>query len=407
MLRLVCKIDDIVGISIHVVKLIDRLEREKATGDLVGAVGFEGLLPYLSGDHLPKVVQVLAPDDVGHVILDVHEVLVANRALVVETLIHAFAETEGIGRLRLGFRPHEDVALHDCGNVSACEAEPGLRHVQEADQAIHGGAGCGCGPQVFVFFRNANDERCVDAAVKQEAFAAWQHAPVIGIENDNGIFREPRFFQVLQCNADLLVHVFHGIVVLRVVHANAHLIRVVLAQRHFAGRVAGAGNRALGVAFVRFVEVDHLKERLPRLAQVPGIGLVAVPASAVGPATNVVISLGVIGREVARLAQVVRVVLHLVMRDRIAAAHGVCAHGDRIDAGDPGTALGGAHGGAGKGMRVAEGLPGKGVDVRRFRLRIAVTADPVDAGVFANKPQNVGTISGVYKAAEEREGKAQ
>ena len=156
--------------------------------------------------------------------------------------------------------------------------------------------------------------------------------------------------------------------------------------------MTGTRDGALGVALVGLIEIDDLEERLTGPAQIPRVGLSAVPAITVLTASDIVICLGVVSCEIPRLAKVIRIVLDEFVRDVVTAAHRMRAHGQGIDACYPRTALCGANGRASKGMRVAETLLGEGIDIRSLCFRIAVTTYPVDVGIFTDEPKNVWVV---------------
>ena len=86
------------------------------------------------------------------------------------------------------------------------------------------------------------------------------------------------------------------------------------------------------------LEIEDLKKGLARLTQVPGISLVAIPAITIKPATDVEISLGMVGHKITRTTQVIWIVLDYIMRQHISTAHGKCTSGCRVHTRDPGTA---------------------------------------------------------------------
>ena len=143
--------------------------------------------------------------------------------------------------------------------------------------------------------------------------------------------------------------------------------------------------------------VEYGEERLARLSFLPGAGVVAtrvVPeflrVSTFG-ATQVVIGLGAVAGEVARLLQLL-VVETNEWRDLIPAAHRLGAIGDRMHAGDPSRSGGGADGAVVEAVEVTKSFVGKFVYVRGLGVLAPIATDPLDAIVLAGDPENVGFL---------------
>ena len=101
--------------------------------------------------------------------------------------------------------------------------------------------------------------------------------------------------------------------------------------------MAGISHCAMCLAFVRLGEIEDLEKGLAGLTQFPGISLVAIPAITIKPATNIEISLGMVGHKITRTTQVIWIVLDYIMRQHISTAHGKCTGGGRVHTRDPST----------------------------------------------------------------------
>ena len=135
------------------------------------------------------------------------------------------------------------------------------------------------------------------------------------------------------------------------------------------------------------------EEGLARLAFTPpkaDLPVQDVPAFLVRTAANVVIGFGPVGGVVTGLAEQVRIVLDLIMRDFVAAAHGLSAIGNGIHSGDPGGTRGCAHSGIVKAMCVAETLLSQLIDIGCFAVGSSVATDPGDTVVLAGQPEDIG-----------------
>ena len=101
--------------------------------------------------------------------------------------------------------------------------------------------------------------------------------------------------------------------------------------------MAGISHCAMCLAFVRLGEIEDLEKGLARLTQVPSISLVAIPTITIKSATDIEISLGMVGHKITRTTQVIWIVLDYIMRQHISTAHGKCTSGCRVHTRDPST----------------------------------------------------------------------
>ena len=145
--------------------------------------------------------------------------------------------------------------------------------------------------------------------------------------------------------------------------------------------------------FVRLGIVDNHEERLSLLQFLP-IQLACIPRALVVPTANVVIRLAGIRSVITGRAKQVGVVLDLVMRNQVAAAHRLSAVRDCVHAGDPARTGRRANGRVVEAIQVAKTFFRQTVDRRRVGVDAAIATDPRDAVVFAGDPKDVGTVVG-------------
>ena len=86
------------------------------------------------------------------------------------------------------FGAEKHATLHDRGYFRSRKAEPGLGQIEETHQAVHRCTDFIARPEMLKFFWDTDDQRHVDAAVKEEPLTARKHATVVRVENDNRIF---------------------------------------------------------------------------------------------------------------------------------------------------------------------------------------------------------------------------
>ena len=136
----------------------------------------------------------------------------------------------------------------------------------------------------------------------------------------------------------------------------------------------------------------------PSCANTPTVWRLAFPALVVPTvfvwtSTDVVICLCGVGCVVAPGPQEIGIVLDLVVRDSVAAAHGLGSVGNSIHAGDPAGPGGGADRGVVEAVEVAESFAGELIDGGSSCIRASVAADPRDPIVLAGDPKDVWAVA--------------
>ena len=228
-------------------------------------------------------------------------------------------------RLFLDTVAKEDGALEGARDLGPGEAEPGLGHIDEADETIDDGSGFICRVEVFEFLGDANHQRAVNSAGVYEALAPGEHAAVVGAVNHDGVVSEAILFEFGKALADFLVHLFYGIGILSVGFADLQQVGVIGEQLHLGGIVAGVFVVPVRLALVAVSVVDDGEKGLAGSALFPPIGdfltLADIPGIVVVTPPDVVVGLTGIGGVIAGFAQQVRVVGDPGMRKVIAASH--------------------------------------------------------------------------------------
>ena len=164
--------------------------------------------------------------------------------------------------------------------------------------------------------------------------------------------------------------------------------------------MASVGHCAMCLAFVRLGEIEDLKKGLAGLTQVPGISLVAIPAITIKPATDIEISLGMVGHKITRTTQVIWIVLDYIMGQHISTAHGKCTRGCRVHTRDPSTTRWCTNRHTSVSVFVTKTLLSKRINIRRLGIFVAIASKPIDARIFANNPKNIRLLRSLGRACD-------
>ena len=164
--------------------------------------------------------------------------------------------------------------------------------------------------------------------------------------------------------------------------------------------MAGISHCAMCATFMRLGEIEDLEKGLARLTQVPSISLVAIPTITIKSATDIKISLGMVGYKITRTTQVIWIVLDQIMRQHISTAHGKCTSGGRVNTRDPSTTGRCTNRHTSVSVFVAKPLLSKRINIRRLGIFVTIASEPIDAGIFANNPKNIRLLRSLCRACD-------
>ena len=95
----------------------------------------------------------------------VGELFVPHDPNAVEPFVGTLSPGEMVPGRRFGFRAEKDPALKIFRDLGPRDTEPGLGHVNEADDAVDGGSGfLALGVEMLPFLRDTYDQGTVDPA---------------------------------------------------------------------------------------------------------------------------------------------------------------------------------------------------------------------------------------------------
>ena len=328
---------------------------------------------------------------------------------MVEPFVRAFPKTQVIARRRLRAFPEKYRSLELIGNLRSRETQPSLWHVDKADEPIDDHPGFLSRPQVLPLLRDADHQRAMHAAGVQKSFAAWQHATVVRVVDNDRVVVEPVLLQSRDRVSDLAIHVLHGVRILRVVLADHRQVGVIREQRHVFGTVASVLDIAMCPAFVTVPDVDDRKKRLTFAARLPAEALAAgpVPAILVVASPDVEVRFALVRRVIPSLLQQVGIVRDAIMGNAVSAPHGLRPVRDRIHPGDPARPRRRTHRRVVKAVRVTKSFPSQLINRWRLYIGPAITTDPRDTVILAGNPEDVRPCCFQYRVQSHQHAKRQ
>jgi hypothetical protein len=147
---------------------------------------------------------------VGGVVADVAVAGVADGADAGVGFVDAIAGAEGVLAGGIGVGAEEVAAVHAAGAGDVGEGEGGGGDVEDGDDVFVDGAGFDLWGRREVG-GPADDHGDVEAAVVAPVDAAGFEAAVVGEEEDDGVFEEVVFFELVEDAADVDVHEGGGV----------------------------------------------------------------------------------------------------------------------------------------------------------------------------------------------------
>ena len=255
------RIDEVVHlvtVALQIVELLGRLFLPEVRLRLVQLAFIEQAPPNPRRRGLEHVVDVLTVDPVRQVLPQVDMTTVRDRSHEIDALIHATAEAKIVFASRLLEGTGKSDPLHPLLRFDPGEAQHRRREVNKGDETV------ACATNgVFVrserlpFFGHVDEERHMETRMIGPSLVPRHSRTVIApVENDR-VIGEPRFLDLAEPLAELLVHHREPVIILRPILP--HRGRVGMIGRHTDLR--------------RIMETVFLRDRIPDLRFVGNRGI--------------------------------------------------------------------------------------------------------------------------------------